>query len=66
MGVQQEQATAELRFLRFFYSAAGGAFGPADAEIYRMIIEDFEDQTGVRVPEDYREGFFSDEDDDNE
>jgi len=66
MGVPNEQATPELRFLRYFFSASGAAFGPGDSEIYRTIIEDFEDRTGVRVPESYREGFFPEENNTND
>ena len=41
----------ELDFLRYFYEAAGDAFGPADSDVYRSINEDYE---GV-VPKGYSE-----------
>ena len=44
----------ELTFLRFFYAAAGEAFGPADDDVYRCIHDDYEKETGNRVPNDYR------------
>ncbi len=34
-----EQDKLELEFLRYFYSAAGDAFGPCDADIYNNINE---------------------------
>ncbi len=33
---------AELKFLRYFYNAAGEAFGPADTDIYAMIADDYD------------------------
>jgi len=45
----------ELTFLRFFYGAAGEAFGPADADVYQGIREDYERITGNKVPSDYAE-----------
>ncbi len=44
----------EIEFLRFFYGAASDAFGPADDDIYRMIGEEFEQETGKKVPKGYR------------
>ncbi len=44
---------SELEFLKFFYIAAGDAFGPADDDIYRMIVEEFEEETGLRAPVGY-------------
>lgn len=53
----------ELAFLRFFFEAAGDAFGPADHDIYRLIMESYEDRSGKKVPADYRVGYLSHEDD---
>lgn len=44
----------ELEFLRYFYDAAGDAFGPADADIYRMIADDYAKQSGKKAPAEYR------------
>jgi hypothetical protein len=49
-----EEMEAELDFLRFFYSAAGESFGPADSDIYRMIGEDYKNESGRDLPPDYR------------
>ena len=46
----------ELEFLRFFYGAAADAFGPADDDIYCMINEEFEQETGKKVPDGYSRG----------
>lgn len=43
----------ELDFLRFFYDAAGDAFGPADSDIYNSIRQDWEQQTGQKNPAEY-------------
>ena len=47
----------ELEFLRFFYDKAGDAFGPADADVYQGIKDDFVASTGKALPESYNEGF---------
>jgi hypothetical protein len=44
-----DKLTQELEFLRYFYDAAGEAFGPADSDIYAMIKENYD---GV-LPEGY-------------
>lgn len=51
---------SEIAFLRYFYEAAGDVFGPADADVYRGIMEAFEEDTVTRVPTDYREGVLPD------
>lgn len=43
----------ELDFLRFFFDAAGSAFGPADSDIYFMIAEDWMKKTGKALPSKY-------------
>ena len=40
----------ELEFLRYFYGAAGYAFGPADSDIYDMIAESYQGE----LPEKYK------------
>jgi len=44
----------ELEFLRYFYHAAGNAFGPADDDIYRMIAADYTEESGKEIPAGYR------------
>lgn len=39
----------ELAFLRYFYAAAGDAFGPADSDIYQMIKDNYDGE----LPEGY-------------
>lgn len=51
---------SEIAFLRYFYEAAGEAFGPADHDIYCGIMEAFEESTQMLVPEAYREGMLPD------
>jgi len=53
MAARLTEEELELEFLRFFYDAAGEAFGPADADIYYMIKEDFQVETGYALPEGY-------------
>lgn len=48
-----ETERAELAFLKFFFKAAGDAFGPADADIYCGIAQDYEDLKGLPVPKAY-------------
>lgn len=51
----------EVLFLRFFFDKAGRAMGPADHDIYCMIMEDFELRYGQQVPAKYREGYLTEE-----
>jgi hypothetical protein len=44
----------ELTFLRHFYHAAGEVFGPADADVYDALHQQYEAETGNKVPSDYR------------
>lgn len=48
-----EQAT-ELEFLQYFYAAAGDCFGPAEADIYEAIGEDFVKWKKKELPLAYR------------
>ena len=59
-------ATGELDFLRFFFEAAGEAFGPADHDVYCGIMQQYEDENDRLVPEEYRIGYLSREDDNEE
>ncbi len=43
----------ELDFLRYFFDAAQDSFGPADADVTISIIEEYEENTGNSVPEEY-------------
>lgn len=45
-----EELKKEIAFLRYFYNAAGDAFGPAESDIYYMIIQDYEGE----VPKEYK------------
>jgi hypothetical protein len=47
-----EQAT-EVEFLRYFYSAAGDCFGPADGEIYEAIKQGFVKWKHKELPSGY-------------
>jgi hypothetical protein len=47
--MEQEKIQLELKFLRYFYGAAGDAFGPADADVYQQIKDEYD---GI-VPEGY-------------
>ena len=58
---KQEQAT-ELEYLRYFYENVDSALGPASDEIYEIIGEDFEYNTGKKRPEGY---YYDDEDDED-
>lgn len=59
---KQKQAT-ELEYLRYFYENVSSALSPADSEIYEMIGEDFESETGKKRPEGY---YYEDEWDEDE
>ena len=41
----------ELKFLRYFYEAAGEVFGPADSDVYRAIAEGYDGD----LPDGYEE-----------
>lgn len=56
----------ELAFLRFFFEAAGEAFGPADHDVYCCIMRDYEYATDRLVPEEYRIDYLSREGDNEE
>lgn len=43
----------EIKFLRYFYDAAGDVFGPADDDVYRAIAENYEQLYGT-LPERYQ------------
>jgi hypothetical protein len=47
-----EQAT-ELEFLKYFYSAAGDCFGPAESDVYEGIKQGFVKWKGKELPEGY-------------
>ncbi len=55
----------ELDFLRFFFSEAGEAFGPADHDIYCLIMEGYESSTGQQVPAQYRVGYLTTEEEED-
>lgn len=44
----------ELEWLRFFYSEARYAMGPADSDIYSQIKKDYQEE-GKILPEEYAE-----------
>jgi hypothetical protein len=50
MNNEVEREIGELAFLRYFYSVAGDYMGPADADIYNTITENYDGT----VPESYR------------
>lgn len=52
MGGWRRDAT-EIEFLRFFYDKAGYGFGPADADVYQSIKDEFKWITGKTLPEPY-------------
>ncbi len=54
-----EERASELEWLRYFYDEAQLVFGPANSDVTNIIIEDFEKETGKRVPKGYK---FRDED----
>jgi len=43
----------EIEFLRYFYSAAGDCFGPADADVYDAIKHNFKKWKHKELPEGY-------------
>ena len=47
-----EKAT-ELEFLKYFYSAARDCFGPADADVYEAIKQQFKKYKLKELPEGY-------------
>lgn len=51
--IKLEDQNTELEWLRYFYDAASGPFGPADSDIYQMIKDDFVAGGGV-LPEAYQ------------
>lgn len=56
VGVSRQALTevlAELRFLRYFYGAAGDAFGPADGDVHDGIVEMFTKAYGKAPPKPY-------------
>ena len=44
----------ELEYLQYFYGRAGDAFGPAEDDVYTAIQKDFEAETGLKVPVEYK------------
>lgn len=48
MGTKEEQ---ELEYLRWFYEACD--FGPAHGDVIDLMNEEFEEQTGKKVPDGY-------------
>jgi len=44
---------AEVQFLRYFYSAAGDCFGPADRDVYEAIKQDFMKHKDKTLPKGY-------------
>jgi len=43
----------EIEFLRYFYSAAGDCFGPAEGDIYDAIKQGFVKYKGKELPKGY-------------
>lgn len=52
-----EELKEELDFLRYFYSVAGDSMGPADADIYNYIKQDYTRTYEREVPKAYREEY---------
>lgn len=53
--------TEELEWLRYFYNNAD--FGPAHEDVVEIIMQGYERGGKRRVPEDYRDGYFFQEED---
>lgn len=56
VGVSRQALTevlAELQFLRYFYGAAGDAFGPADGDVHDGIVEMYTQAYGKAPPKPY-------------
>lgn len=53
----------ELTFLRYFFNAAGDGFGPADHDVYCILMENFERTHNLSVPREYAEGYIISEED---
>ena len=49
----ERQRATEIKFLKWFYSYAD--FGPADGGVRDMLKDQFEEETGLSVPEGYDE-----------
>jgi len=45
-GLEFEAMERELHFLRYFYDAAGEAFGCASDDVYQLIKDDYTDDEG--------------------
>ena len=54
----------ELQFLRWFFANADTAMGPADHDVYCMLMETYEAETGDRVPPEYADGYIRDSEED--
>ena len=48
-----KKPATELEFLKWFFLNAD--FGPADGDVRACMCTDFEDETGMLVPEGYKE-----------
>ena len=48
-----DKTADELTFLRWFYENVDDALGPASDDIYLILQEEFEKETGQKVPGDY-------------
>lgn len=54
MTADSKERATELEFLQWFYSVAD--FGPADYDVRKMLEEQFQRETGKRLPKGYEEG----------
>lgn len=52
--MKESELLIELKFLRFFYGAAGDVFGPAEDDVYESIKEEYKESGGT-VPSLYEE-----------
>ncbi len=43
----------ELEYLRYYHDAVIPALGPADDDIISMIQDDYKEETGNPIPEEY-------------
>lgn len=59
--VSTQEVQDELIFLRYFFDAAGDAFGPADHDVYCYIMQEYENTTGRAVPKPYALGYLTEE-----
>lgn len=56
-----KKVATELEFLRWYYEHVDHALGPGSDDVNDALIDDFKEETGKRLPKEYRKYKYDDD-----